>query len=293
MHYIDTSDFATHSGPSPYAQASDSPRSLPPTFASALANYQHDVNPEAVLVPPSEQDSGVDAPVVVEVPPLVTRGFVVSTLLGTLPIRYEHPENQYFLIQRPDELEGLISTQEFHSRMQHVNEKLAKLWTLKDYTPLVRTVSLSLVVLGILLSLLVNYALTGLIGLVFVVLLATYFKNGAVHNLLSAELNTFNKTDKHIKLKWTLLPKFHQNERPVFATSRATAAFLVPWRIQVQQISKDGDEESVEFLPAYMPAFSGHLSARRGSAFTVASFDLIGGVVGVSRPPSYMTMAPL
>ncbi|KAJ3069351.1 hypothetical protein HDU98_007614 [Podochytrium sp. JEL0797] len=206
-----------------------------------------------------------------------------STLLGIFPIRYANPELKYFADIRPQELEGLISSQDFHIGMKSLNESLSKLRTLKDYTPLARTFLLfAFIICGIgednLFS---KFWWTIGLSIIFLIMMATYTRESAIFHTLTTHTKSFNDLDT--QLEFTLAPHSHRRESPFFAYRREHIGVLVDWRIVVSELNKSGNTR--EWLPAYTP---------RGLAQRLGSMTGIGmgegmemSVWGQTRLPSY------
>ncbi|KAJ3069347.1 hypothetical protein HDU98_007610 [Podochytrium sp. JEL0797] len=218
-----------------------------------------------------------------------------STLLVTLPIQYHNPEHKFFEETRPDELEALISSQAFYARMHELNEKLERFRTLKDFSPLFRTFMLATIPVITLFSFLYNVAWLGALVFVTVILLASYFNDGAVFRLLKTHVEQFNETDAPVNLKWSITPRFPQNQKPLFCWSQEKAGVAVDWKLHVRQVSKHPNMQT-EFLPAYSP-FIVMLSEMVGSDLGVGEIEAWEDVRvselhrGSRRPPSYCTLA--
>ncbi|KAJ3069349.1 hypothetical protein HDU98_007612 [Podochytrium sp. JEL0797] len=112
-------------------------------------------------------------------------GLVVATLLGTFPIRYSNPENKFFSEIRPLELEGLISSHDFHTQMKQLNEELGTV-RFKDYTPVLRTLLMVGFFAGGITIFEKDYMKSMFywtfgLALVFILMMASYYRSGPAH----------------------------------------------------------------------------------------------------------------
>ncbi|KAJ3069348.1 hypothetical protein HDU98_007611 [Podochytrium sp. JEL0797] len=270
--------------------SSEPPVYLPlPTLAQALDSYRDEVNPEAMEIPASDTP---DTPLPAESSITIEDDVAVSTLLVTFAIRYRE-ENEFFSETRPEELEGLISSQDFYERMHQLNEKLARFRTLKDFTPLFRTFLLGTIPVGTVFACLYNYAWLGGLAVVIVLLLGSYFNDGAIFRLLKKEAESFSEADSSLKLGWSLTPRFPQNHKPLFCWSQEKAGVLVEWKLHIRQLSKEGTPE-MECLPRYTPVWS-RLSGMMGGSNSESDMEddeifTISAASEAQHPPSYRSM---
>ncbi|KAJ3065206.1 hypothetical protein HDU98_011414, partial [Podochytrium sp. JEL0797] len=160
-----------------------------PSFSQALGSYRDGVNPEAQEVALSESVtvSNMD---VQEDEAAATNEPIVTTLMATFPICYSDPDKKFFTEVRPNELEGLITSQDFHHRMHSLNLALGHLSTLKDFSAVSRTALILVIPVAAVLFFFLEMdsatmlVWTGGVALIFIFVIVSYFRDGDVHKIL-------------------------------------------------------------------------------------------------------------
>ncbi|KAI9343550.1 hypothetical protein BDR26DRAFT_858299 [Obelidium mucronatum] len=194
--------------------------------------------------------------------------------------------------------------------MQLLNEKIAALSVLRDYMPIARTIAFVLFMIHTSTFFMVHTKSMHTVmwcisaGLSLVGYLAAVYVLGSYNRLLKSELSAFNKQDEAAQITWevALADGFHAQTVSCDASKRSTE---IPRRILIKHTDKC--DVDVEFLPAYLPAFSTLLGDRVrsvGRSFLMHTdadkeeyvhveedndFLSFGRMRGLSRPPSYKT----
>ncbi|KAI9343549.1 hypothetical protein BDR26DRAFT_858298 [Obelidium mucronatum] len=202
---------------------------------------------------------------------------------------------EYFSEVMPSTLDGIIPNALFHTRMQRLNNSISKLRTTKDYGPALRSLYVIIYLIGGAVPVFISgsvgkaYALvwwTVGVGILFGAIMTTYCIQGSLEKLLLAEITTYSSEDEFLKLKWILLPRYCQYTLPRFAWRLEDLGLEVPWRIIVQKSVKEGEEDDVQFLPAYTGISVNEEEYVASIHAEDSEFIVVDG-----RPPSYMSTA--
>ncbi|KAI9343544.1 hypothetical protein BDR26DRAFT_858288 [Obelidium mucronatum] len=150
----------------------------------------------------------------------------------------------------PRDIEGLIASQVFSSRIQQLNDSLKEFKDCKDRGPLMRLLTLILVfsvnlAVQLLSDSLMCILVTFCISLVFMVIVSeAAMARHKFEKEITTQLIGFNQEDEAIRLVWRLVPYGNL----VFISLRP-----IPFArlIQIQHVMKGGANEEEEYLPAY------------------------------------------
>ncbi|KAI9325405.1 hypothetical protein BDR26DRAFT_1014101 [Obelidium mucronatum] len=212
-------------------------------YLAALAD-EHDNQPPTTQQQPDQQQS--------------------HSISISLNLRYSASDGKFFDDVFPLELQGIIPSETFTSRIDGINKGLLKQGRrLEDYGPPTRasilTVYIIFCIVIILLSFKIQFSAMalwasmffGLVGTGFVMVSTYYFKGGV--RFIETELTRFNFLDTPIHLHWHSTREGHEN---VYSMDFSRKAAQVPWTIVItHRLNNGGDAIGVggesEFLPAY------------------------------------------
>ncbi|KAJ3028465.1 UNVERIFIED_CONTAM: hypothetical protein HDU68_001612 [Siphonaria sp. JEL0065] len=172
--------------------------------------------------------------------------------------------------------------------MSRINEKLSKFKTLKDFSPLIRSILLQLYFFGGLVPIMLKFKVLALVWWSFGIailgfaIVITYFRPGAVNKFLRTQIQTFNDQDEALILQWKLLPL--AETLPVFAWNWKDVGIQIEWTIVIRHVLKDAQE--MEFLPPYL---SGDLMIDVESCELEDEF-VTTPVSASGKPPSYRSV---
>ncbi|KAJ3065202.1 hypothetical protein HDU98_011410 [Podochytrium sp. JEL0797] len=211
----------------------------------------------------------------------------IPTLVAVLELRHADPNKEFFSLEFPPTLEGLLPNWVFRDRIESLNLKLAQRRTLRDYSPLARSILLLIFVLftiGLAAFGLNNPNSIGIwivaFGATLGIIIYTYSASLAYTRTVNQMLFKFNDQDAQIQLKWRLSK---HEEPPFFTTSWNSEGSQVPRNIEITYTFLD---EQIEFLPAYTTDESSCLLDMWGEEGGCAEVEM-------ARCPTYRTYAPV
>ncbi|KAJ3353987.1 hypothetical protein HDU83_006003 [Entophlyctis luteolus] len=197
----------------------------------------------------------------------------------SIPLLYADGARNRFCEELPIELVNTIPAEVFSTRIESINSKIRRLWTIRDYSPVIRLLILFAFVIYCVVVLNFTSSFTGfpLSGILLVIGVVA-----ACIRVIEAELRNFNELDKGIGLQW-------ESIRTCAANAFDMSSICAKWTILVKK-HIFADNAGANILPPYC-------SSESQPEFLVAErdvgeerSDLPDYQEGFERPVGYMAM---